>query len=590
MDKKLKVGIFFGGPSREREISFLGGRTAYEHLDKRYFEPVAIFVDSIGNFIKVDPEEILYQSDIRSFYPSKNQNNGYKIYIESLGPLKDTQLYKLIYKIGSQVKIEDLKNHMDFAFVVMHGPYAEDGNIQGLLEWVGIPYMGPGILASGIGIDKSFQNKLLAAATGQTKKFKTISKQEWDSADKSKLFSNLISEFGFPLVIKAPHQGSSIGVSIVKKRSLEEFSKGMSQCFFETHFYAKEWNKLTTRQKKNQMEKLSNLDEGIGFPAVLNNQIIYHPAVLLKELDKHLKTEDIAVISSTNSEDHVLIEEFTTGQEFSCGVIQDDSGKAIALPPSEVYGDIQTFDFKSKYKSTASKKRIPVDTKHENLVNIHKKILAGFEMTNMNVISRIDGFLTEEDEVILHDPNTIPGMSPASFIFKQMAEIGFSITNSITYLIRQSIRERIRSGKNVFQLKQLLQKTDDLIAENKKKPRQKLAILFGENDEEYRIAQKKFGHYGGDERFEPIPICAAKNGSRYIIPLNLMFKPDINEFGTSIGKTTHPFIQENIANTAAIREFYIGDVNFKVSKISDMEFDSIFKATYNCALDQLEEV
>ncbi|MBP6620535.1 MAG: D-alanine--D-alanine ligase, partial [Leadbetterella sp.] len=95
MDKKIKVGIFFGGQSREREISFLGGRTAYEHIDRRYFEPVVIFVDSIGNFIKIDPQ-LLYEEDIRSFYPSKNQNNGYKVYIESLGPLRDTQLYKLI--------------------------------------------------------------------------------------------------------------------------------------------------------------------------------------------------------------------------------------------------------------------------------------------------------------------------------------------------------------------------------------------------------------------------------------------------------------------------------------------------------------
>jgi D-alanine-D-alanine ligase len=55
MDKKIKVGIFFGGQSREREISFLGGRTAYEHIDRRYFEPMVIFVDSIGNFIKIDP-------------------------------------------------------------------------------------------------------------------------------------------------------------------------------------------------------------------------------------------------------------------------------------------------------------------------------------------------------------------------------------------------------------------------------------------------------------------------------------------------------------------------------------------------------
>lgn len=586
MDKKIKVGIFFGGQSREREISFLGGRTAYEHIDRRYFEPVVIFVDSIGNFIKIDPQ-LLYEEDIRSFYPSKNQNNGYKVYIESLGPLRDTQLYKLIYKIGSQIKVEELKDQIDFAFVVMHGPYSEDGNIQGMMEWLNIPYMGPGILGSGVGIDKPVQNRLMELATGQTKKYKTISKEIWESSDKSKLFTSLIAELGFPLVVKAPHQGSSIGVAIVKKRSLEEFSKSMSQCFFETQILKKDWIKLSTRQKKNLMEKTSNLDEGIGFPVVLDSEVIYHPSDLLKRLDIYLNFHDSAIISSTNAEDYVLIEEFISGQEFSVGVIQDDSGKAFALPPAEVYGDVQTFDFKSKYKSNVSKKRIPVETKYENLEKIHENILKAFEITNMSVISRIDGFLTADDVVILHDPNTIPGMSPASFIFKQMAEIGFGITDSITYLIRQSIRERIRSGKNVFNLRNLLKNVDGKIETAKLKPRKKLAVLFGENEEEFKIAKAKFGQFGGNEEFEPVAVCSALNGGKYRIPLNLMFKPDIMEFGMSIGKAKHPFIQKNIESTAAIRQFYVGDVDFSVSKISEEAFVKDFVAVFDCKTQEL---
>jgi D-alanine-D-alanine ligase len=588
MDNKIKVGIFFGGQSREREISYLGGRTALEHIDRRFFEPIPIFVDSIGNFIKVDPA-LLYEADIRSFYPSKNQNNGYKVYIESLGPLRDTQLYKLIYKIGFQVKIEELKDLIDFAFIVMHGPYAEDGNIQGIMEWLNIPYLGPGILGSGVGIDKPVQNKLMAFATGQTKKYRTISKNEWDNSDKSKLFSNLIAEIGFPLVVKAPHQGSSIGVAIIKKRSLEEFSKGMSQCFFETRILKKDWLKLSQRQKKNLMEKTSNLDEGIGFPLVLNNEIVYHPADLLKGLDKYLYLNESATISSVNAEDYVLIEEFIVGQEFSVGVIQDDSGKAYALPPSEVYGDIQTFDFKSKYKSSASKKRMPVETKYENLEKIHAAILKAFEATSMCVISRIDGFLTAEDEVILHDPNTIPGMSPASFIFKQMAEIGFNISNSVTYFIRQSIRERIKSGKNVFGLRNLLEKLDTDIQLSKTQPRKKLAVLFGENEEEFKVAKTKYGQFGGNPEYEPVAVCLALNGSKYRIPLNLMFKADIMEFGMSIGKEKHPFIQKNINTTASIRDYYIGEVDFELKKLSEDEFRSEFNAVYDCKTEEMLE-
>lgn len=587
MNKKLKVGIFFGGQSREREVSFSGGRTAFRHIDRRYFEPVLIFVDSLGNFIEVE-EDLLNEPDIRSFYPSKNQNSGYKVYIESLGPLKDSQLYKLIYKIGSQIKIENLKSKIDFGFIVMHGPYAEDGNIQGLFEWLNIPYLGPGILGSGVGIDKPFQNKLIGYSTNQDKKYLTVSKKEWVEGDRSKMFSKLISTLGFPLVVKAPHQGSSIGVAIVKKRSLEEFSKAMSQCFFETTFVKKDWDKLSSRRKKNLMEKLSNLDEGIGFPLVLNDEVVYHPAVLLKKLNTHLAKHETAHLTSVNSESYVLIEEFISGQEFSCGVIQDDDFNAIALPPAEVYGDTQTFDFKSKYKSTTSKKRIPVKTSDANLEKIHEDVLKAFDVTGMSVVARIDGFITEKDEVLLHDPNTLPGMSPSSFIFKQMAEIGFNITDSITYLIRQSIIERSRSGKNQFELSSLLSTLSQNISSPKN--RKKMAVLFGENEEEFALAKKVYGEYGGNEEFEPIPVCAALNGSKYIIPLNLMFKPDINEFGTSIGTAKHPFIQKSVDQAKNLREFYVGNVDFSVKKISDTDFASTFKTLFVCKTNELVTV
>jgi D-alanine-D-alanine ligase len=578
MQKKIKVGILFGGPSREREISFLGGKTAFENMDKRFFEPIPLFVDSLGNIIKINVE-LMYEQDIRSFYPSRNQNRGYDIYIESLGELSDNQLYKLIYKIGTQIKLEDLKNHIDFAFTIMHGPYAEDGNIQGLLEWLNIPYMGPGILGSAIGIDKPVQNHLIELATGQEKKFFTISKKHWKTTESADLLAEVIQKVGFPFVVKAPHQGSSIGVAIVKKRSIEEFQKAMSQCFFEFIITAKDWHSLSNRQKKNNMQKIANLDEGIGFPVAIGQQMIHHPADLLEFLNIYLKDAPQATLSSLHGEDHILIEEFITGQEFSCGVIQDDEGKAYALPPSEVYGDIQTFDFKSKYKSNASKKRIPVLTSDANLLDIHAKILTAFESTSMSVISRIDGFLTPNDVVILHDPNTIPGMSPASFIFKQLAEVGFNITQSITYFIRQSVRERIRAGKNIFHLQKLLYGLDQQIALAKNNQRKKIAIQFGENEAEYKTAQANYGKYAASIEYEPIPVCNASNGGKYQIPVNLMFKPDILEFGQSVGQPKHSFIEANIQSTKTIRNFYIGDVDFKVKKLTDMDmlnFDAIF--------------
>jgi D-alanine-D-alanine ligase len=81
------------------------------------------------------------------------------------------------------------------------------------------------------------------------------------------------------------------------------------------------------------------------------------------------------------------------------------------------------------------------------------------------VCTRIDGFLSPEGMVILHDPNTIPGMSPSSLIFKQTAEIGLTVTDTITYFIRQSIRERMSTGKNYHALRKQLNLLDNEIKE-----------------------------------------------------------------------------------------------------------------------------
>ncbi|RFS17919.1 D-alanine--D-alanine ligase [Emticicia sp. C21] len=589
MVNKIRVGIFFGGQAREREISYLGGKTAFEHIDKALFEPVPIFVDSLGHFIQINPE-LLYEESIRDFFPSKNLNRGFRVYIESLGELNETQLYKLIYKVGKQVQPTDFPQIMDFAFTIMHGPQAEDGSVQGLLEWYGIPYMGPGLMGSAVGIDKPMQNKLISLVTGQKKKSVTFTREEWTVADRSKLFTDLINNIGFPFVVKAPHQGSSIGVAIVRKRSLEEFTRAVNQCFFEVTFKKSEWEKMTERQKRHMMEKTSNLDEGIGFPVMVNGKILAHPADLMEELDAVLFTSETVTVVSAHAEDYVMIEEFVVGQEFSCGVIQQDDGKAIALPPTEIYGEIQTFDFKSKYKSNVTKKRIPVDTSLENLHKIHESLLKTFTTLGFCVVTRIDGFLTPDSRVLLHDPNTIPGMSPSSLIFKQMAEIGLTVTQSITYFIRQSIRERIRSGKNTVQFRQLLERLDGMINERTNSTRKKVAVVFGESDDQYKIAQKKMGEYSSSPVYEPVPVCAARNGQMYRIPVNLMFKADIQDFGQAIGKPKHPFIIEIIEKAKSITKKYAGSFDTQMKKLSEAELAENVQFIYQCDSETLIEL
>src|SRR6478735_8215962 len=160
----MKIGIFFGGQSREREISFAGGRTVYDNLNKNLFEAVPVFVDSTGNFILLNWQYI-YKGTIRDFYPPHRYTppspNGFQVYMESLNQLSPSEQAKIISSVGTRIEPRGFHKYFDFAFLALHGPYGEDGNIQGILEWYNIPYSGSGILPSAIGISKSVQKALL---------------------------------------------------------------------------------------------------------------------------------------------------------------------------------------------------------------------------------------------------------------------------------------------------------------------------------------------------------------------------------------------------------------------------------------------
>src|SRR5215212_3085523 len=116
---KVRVGIIFGGTSREREISFAGGRTVYDNLNKSLFEAVPLFVDSFGNFILLNWEYI-YKGSIRDFYPPvefiPESPNGFQVYAETA----DKNVHdKMISSIGKKTPADELSSIIDFAFLCL---------------------------------------------------------------------------------------------------------------------------------------------------------------------------------------------------------------------------------------------------------------------------------------------------------------------------------------------------------------------------------------------------------------------------------------------------------------------------------------
>jgi len=487
MKNKIKVGIFLGGRSREREISFAGGRTVYDNLDKGLFEPITIFVDSFNNFIHLD-WRYLYQGSIRDFYPPSDvlTTSKFQIYIESLGDLPgglasdlpgrltgdlpsgltQEQLDHYISKVGKQIKPDQFRQLIDFAFLALHGPCGEDGTIQGLLEWYQIPYSGSGVLGAALGIDKMVQKKWMQASGYLVTPYEIITRRVWQSTEnKWVLFENLVAKLGLPLVVKSPRQGSSIGVSIVHQKDLEAFIKAMQGSFFIEQITAQAWRNFSPKAKEQWLTSLIDLRSGIGLPVRVNGDTIYHPNMLLAYLNNYFAVhEDTLELMSLEGETSIIVESFITGREFSCIVLQEAGGEPIALSPTEMLkGDLH-FDYRAKYLPGLVRKETPMQLPELQLDAIKKACVQLFQALNFEVYARIDGILGIDHQIYLNDPNTTAGMNPSSFLFHQAAEIGLNPTQLLTFIIRNSLAARVDSHKTNLQAADLLGYIDEYIA------------------------------------------------------------------------------------------------------------------------------
>ncbi|WP_089319068.1 D-alanine--D-alanine ligase family protein [Pontibacter ummariensis] len=597
----MKVGIIFGGPSREREISFAGGRTVYDNLDKALFEAVPVFVDSLGNFILLDWQYI-YKGTVRDFYPPvealPESEHGLQIYMESLGELSIEEQDRIIAKAGKRLLPYEFKNHFDFAFLALHGPYGEDGSIQGLLEWYHIPYSGSGILPSAIGIDKVVQKELLKQHGFPTPDYRTIQHAAWaDKQNREQLFNRLVEELGLPLVLKAPHQGSSIGVSIIKEKDFAAFEAGVDRSFFTKTIYKSQWQAMGEEKQVMSMKQLVDIREGIGMPVVLEDgKIIYHPEELLNHINETFNGSGTDTITLTNveHEQQILVESFIQGKEFSCIVVQDENGKPLALPPTEIVKGSEVFDYRSKYLPGLSRKITPINLPTEQIQDIRKACSKLFQDFGFNVYARLDGFITEGGEIFLNDPNTTSGMLPSSFFFHQAAEIGLNPSQFLTYIIRTSVAERLKSGKYTVKLTRLLQQLDSSIKEQQahRHDKERVGVIMGGYSSERHISVESgrniYEKLSSSTKYEPLPIFLTGNNEEHqlhTIPINIMLKDNADDIKEKIqhfehGGKPHPVLAQIIQEAEGITRKYTGRSLQEPQRISYAQLKNLVDAVF----------
>ena len=592
---KIKIGIIFGGFSKEREISFAGGRTVYDNLNKSLFEAVPIFIDSFGNFVLLN-WEFVYKGSVRDFYPPAefipNKEGDFQIYAEQIGKLSSEQQLEMINKIGKKLELGELKTIFDFAFLCLHGPFGEDGKIQGMFEYLGIPYSGSGVLPSAIGIDKSVQKRLMVNAGFNSPKFFTIDREEFISGNCTEVLREAKEEIGFPLVVKPSNQGSSIGISILHNDENYALMGAVGKAFFTEWIEAGQWGKLSDEEKFSLLRAIADIREGIGMPLLVwtstypDKKTIYHPTDLKNYLDSLFEKEkEGAVLEALDGENKVLIEGFIEGREFSCIVAQNEDGKAIALPPTEIRKGKELFDYRSKYLPGLSRKITPIDLPKEQIQAIRKECERLFYALSFDVYARIDGFISKEGMIFLNDPNTTSGMMPSSFFFHQAAEIGLNPSQFLTYIIRTSLAQRIIASKNSGAYDNLLYKLDESIKLDKNAATNKIkvAVILGGYSSERHISVESgrniYEKLASSAKYEPIPVFLTGNNDEHImyqIPVNILLKDNADDIKDKIDNyKIHDLVKEIITECSAITTKYSNKDN--LAKPKRLTYDDLAK-------------
>ncbi len=202
---KLRVAVIFGGRSGEHEVSLASATSIMQNLDPSRYEVIPIGITKEGRWL-LDGE------------PMKALKAGY---VEAG---EEPALLSLAPNTGKPVPAEateqgrDARLAVDVVFPVLHGPYGEDGTVQGLLEMAGVPYVGGGVLASAAGMDKAVMKSLFLQRGLPIVKHLVLLRKEWE-ADPEGVMNRIEESLDYPCFVKPANLGSSVGISKATNRS-----------------------------------------------------------------------------------------------------------------------------------------------------------------------------------------------------------------------------------------------------------------------------------------------------------------------------------------------------------------------------------
>lgn len=375
---KIKVGVFFGGDTVEHEVSIISALQAMENIDEEKYEIIPVYISKDRHFYTGsclrDMETYKYFDSMKKYTKEV-----------TLSRVKDTIILQKIKGFFGR-NVTDI----DVAFPIVHGKGVEDGSLAGYLETLGLPVVGPSMLAAGLGQDKVLFKEVLNANNIKTPKYTWFYDYEYDM-NKEDIIKK-IEKLNYPVIVKPANLGSTIGISACHDR--KELEKAIEEAFeYEGKILAEE-----------MIPNLLELN-----CAVLGNYEYTETSLIAKMKMRH---------------------ELLTFEDKYMG-----NGKKGASKGAKSTG-MNTSEFEVPAK-------IPEEMT-DKIYEISKQV---FKILNLKGVCRIDYLVNEKTgDIYVNEPNTIPG-SLAFYLYKPKGKDYKTLTDElITTAIKDYKREKRRTS------------------------------------------------------------------------------------------------------------------------------------------------
>jgi len=376
--RKIRVAVIFGGKGPEHPVSCMGGGNMLSSIDRSKYDVVPIGITQDGRWVlTADAPERL------------GITGGELPSVEAIaepGSAVVPWSGQGIVSASAPGHIPHLLGDVDVVLPVLHGPYGEDGTIQGLLEIAGVPYVGAGVLSSAVSMDKEYMKLIFTAKGLPICPYVVLREKDWPDLDvdeaalladhpERKRVLDEIADLGWPLFVKPARGGSSIGTS-----------------------------------KAHDPE---GLRASIALARQFDPKVLIEAAVEAREVEVSVLEGENGAPPDTSMPGQLLID---GGEEF--------------------------WDFEAKYLDPESGMAIPAPIPDAAAQEIRRLAAAAFEAVSCEGLARVDFFYTPGGQILLNEINTIPGLSPASYFQKMWEVSGLPFPQLIDRLLRTAMAKR----------------------------------------------------------------------------------------------------------------------------------------------------